>query len=42
MFLNKAVQTGGLSGGCIPASAFDGLVDYESRTLRDFQDEYLA
>lgn len=26
----KAVQTGGPSGGCIPASAFDVLVDYES------------
>ncbi len=28
----KAVQTGGPSGGCIPASAFDSLVDYESLT----------
>lgn len=28
----KAVQTGGPSGGCIPASAFDVLVDYESLT----------
>ncbi|MBD2464754.1 NADH-quinone oxidoreductase subunit NuoF [Oscillatoria sp. FACHB-1407] len=26
----KAVQTGGPSGGCIPASAFDTPVDYES------------
>jgi bidirectional [NiFe] hydrogenase diaphorase subunit len=26
----KAVQTGGASGGCIPASAFDTPVDYES------------
>ncbi len=26
----KAVQTGGPSGGCIPASAFDTSVDYES------------
>ncbi|MBH8577996.1 SLBB domain-containing protein [Nostocaceae cyanobacterium CENA369] len=26
----KAVQTGGPSGGCIPASAFDSPVDYES------------
>ncbi|PZD70936.1 NADP-reducing hydrogenase subunit HndC [Acaryochloris thomasi RCC1774] len=26
----KAVQTGGPSGGCIPADAFDTLVDYES------------
>ena len=29
----KAVQTGGPSGGCIPASLFDAPVDYES--LRD-------
>jgi NADH:ubiquinone oxidoreductase subunit F (NADH-binding)/(2Fe-2S) ferredoxin/Pyruvate/2-oxoacid:ferredoxin oxidoreductase delta subunit len=29
----KAVQTGGPSGGCIPASFFDSPVDYES--LRD-------
>ncbi|MBD2252506.1 NuoF family protein [Nostoc parmelioides] len=28
----KAVQTGGPSGGCIPASAFDTPVDYESLT----------
>jgi bidirectional [NiFe] hydrogenase diaphorase subunit len=28
----KAVQTGGPSGGCIPASAFDSPVDYESLT----------
>ncbi|MBD2354430.1 NADH-quinone oxidoreductase subunit NuoF [Tolypothrix sp. FACHB-123] len=28
----KAVQTGGPSGGCIPASAFNSLVDYESLT----------
>ncbi|MFN6473032.1 MAG: NuoF family protein [Nostoc sp. SerVER01] len=28
----KAVQTGGPSGGCIPASAFDSSVDYESLT----------
>ncbi|MEA5572458.1 NADH-quinone oxidoreductase subunit NuoF [Calothrix sp. UHCC 0171] len=28
----KAVQTGGASGGCIPASAFDTPVDYESLT----------
>ncbi|MDM9380387.1 NADH-quinone oxidoreductase subunit NuoF [Chlorogloeopsis sp. ULAP01] len=28
----KAVQTGGPSGGCIPASAFDTSVDYESLT----------
>lgn len=28
--LAKAVQTGGPSGGCIPASAFDTPVDYES------------
>lgn len=28
----KAVQTGGPSGGCIPASAFDTAVDYESLT----------
>ncbi|HEY9641584.1 MAG TPA: NuoF family protein [Coleofasciculaceae cyanobacterium] len=28
----KAVQTGGPSGGCIPASAFDAPVDYESLT----------
>ncbi|WP_414570617.1 NuoF family protein [Nostoc sp. CCY 9925] len=28
----KAVQTGGPSGGCIPASAFDSAVDYESLT----------
>ncbi|ARV57962.1 NADH dehydrogenase [Nostocales cyanobacterium HT-58-2] len=27
---SKAVQTGGPSGGCIPASAFDTPVDYES------------
>ncbi len=26
----KAVQTGGPSGGCVPASAFDTPVDYES------------
>jgi bidirectional [NiFe] hydrogenase diaphorase subunit len=26
----RAVQTGGPSGGCIPASAFDSPVDYES------------
>lgn len=26
----KAVQTGGPSGGCIPASLFDSAVDYES------------
>jgi bidirectional [NiFe] hydrogenase diaphorase subunit len=26
----KAVQTGGPSGGCIPASAFDTPIDYES------------
>ncbi|HEU5089171.1 MAG TPA: NADH-ubiquinone oxidoreductase-F iron-sulfur binding region domain-containing protein, partial [Roseiflexaceae bacterium] len=26
----KAVQTGGPSGGCIPAAAFDTPVDYES------------
>ncbi|MGA7934088.1 MAG: NuoF family protein [Kovacikia sp.] len=30
--LAKAVQTGGPSGGCIPASAFDTPVDYESLT----------
>jgi NADH:ubiquinone oxidoreductase, NADH-binding (51 kD) subunit len=29
----KAVQTGGPSGGCIPASAFDTPVDYESLNL---------
>jgi bidirectional [NiFe] hydrogenase diaphorase subunit len=29
----KAVQTGGPSGGCIPASALDTPVDYESLTL---------
>jgi bidirectional [NiFe] hydrogenase diaphorase subunit len=28
--ITKAVQTGGPSGGCIPASAFDTPVDYES------------
>ncbi|MBI4783050.1 MAG: SLBB domain-containing protein [Oscillatoriophycideae cyanobacterium NC_groundwater_1537_Pr4_S-0.65um_50_18] len=28
----KAVQTGGPAGGCIPASAFDTPVDYESLT----------
>ncbi|MBD2666564.1 respiratory-chain NADH dehydrogenase domain protein, 51 kDa subunit [Richelia sinica FACHB-800] len=28
----KAIQTGGPSGGCIPASAFDTPVDYESLT----------
>ena len=28
----KAVQTGGPSGGCIPASTFDTPVDYESLT----------
>lgn len=28
----KAVQTGGPSGGCIPAAAFDTPVDYESLT----------
>jgi bidirectional [NiFe] hydrogenase diaphorase subunit len=28
----KAVQTGGPSGGCIPATAFDTPVDYESLT----------
>ncbi|MBW4621690.1 MAG: NADH-quinone oxidoreductase subunit NuoF [Cyanosarcina radialis HA8281-LM2] len=28
----KAVQTGGPSGGCIPASAFDTPVDYEALT----------
>ncbi|MGV2829928.1 NADH-quinone oxidoreductase subunit NuoF [Myxosarcina sp. GI1(2024)] len=28
----KAVQTGGPSGGCIPAAAFDTSVDYESLT----------
>jgi bidirectional [NiFe] hydrogenase diaphorase subunit len=28
----KAVQTGGPSGGCIPATAFDTSVDYESLT----------
>ncbi|MBD2616195.1 MAG: NADH-quinone oxidoreductase subunit L [Nostoc sp. GBBB01] len=28
----KAVQTGGPSGGCIPASAFESIVDYESLT----------
>jgi bidirectional [NiFe] hydrogenase diaphorase subunit len=28
----KAVQTGGPSGGCIPANAFDTSVDYESLT----------
>ncbi|QKQ74877.1 NuoF family protein [Nostoc sp. TCL240-02] len=28
----KAVQTGGPSGGCIPATAFDSPVDYESLT----------
>lgn len=28
----KAVQTGGPSGGCIPASAFDTPVDYDSLT----------
>lgn len=28
----KAIQTGGASGGCIPASAFDTPVDYESLT----------
>ncbi|RMF27171.1 MAG: NADH-quinone oxidoreductase subunit NuoF [Cyanobacteria bacterium J083] len=28
----KAVQTGGPSGGCIPAAAFDTAVDYESLT----------
>ncbi len=28
----KAVQTGGPSGGCIPAAAFDSPVDYESLT----------
>jgi bidirectional [NiFe] hydrogenase diaphorase subunit len=28
----KAVQTGGPSGGCIPASEFDTPVDYESLT----------
>jgi bidirectional [NiFe] hydrogenase diaphorase subunit len=28
----KAVQTGGPSGGCIPATAFDTCVDYESLT----------
>jgi bidirectional [NiFe] hydrogenase diaphorase subunit len=28
----KAVQTGGPSGGCIPADAFDTPVDYESLT----------
>jgi bidirectional [NiFe] hydrogenase diaphorase subunit len=28
----KAVQTGGPSGGCIPSSAFDTPVDYESLT----------
>lgn len=28
----KAVQTGGPSGGCVPASAFDTPVDYESLT----------
>jgi bidirectional [NiFe] hydrogenase diaphorase subunit len=28
----KAVQTGGPSGGCIPADSLDSLVDYESLT----------
>jgi bidirectional [NiFe] hydrogenase diaphorase subunit len=28
----KAVQTGGPSGGCIPADSLDTLVDYESLT----------
>ena len=29
---NKAVQTGGPSGGCIPASMFDLSIDYDSLT----------